>query len=677
MKSVLKKNIRLLAIFAFLSFGLVAYAQTPPEGLQTLVDSANKLLVERKFEACQKTIEKIVAQYPNEGLSSYLQYLLRGKLSTEIKGYPNAQDWLNKAEIEAYRLKRPDLTLRVLKAKGTLFQKTGAHILSLHVFQEGKKIAESIGDESSLATFENSIGGVYYSAGQYREALYYFLKGLEMFEKLSKKENSLIYWVQNGLDNVALCYDRLRDPINAEKYYLKAIRESYETNNIIGASVAQVNFGKMLTGMGKLERALPLLESSVKNAQIADYQHYDHASQANFEMANILIKLGRPAEAETYLSNGFELMQRRDLEFWHVYFRLRSEMYEQQGDFKRSNGLMTEFLSLYDSLKKKDDFNEYTREALNLELQEKEIENNLKIKNLEIETLRQRNYIFYAILFGFLIVILLSATLYYRRSTITLSNLNEAVRSQQDKLKETNSLLQKADRQKDMVLTTVAHDLRSLVGGLLVGSRNLKRIWNSKELQKTTDIGELLQLMDRTSSHALQIVDDLVAIKELEDQSITLRIKEVSLKKIISHAWDSLQYISQPKRISLSVEVAAETLVMVDEIQFERVIENLLSNAIKFSRPGATVTIQDKRLTDSHEIQVSDVGIGIKEESLPYIFTPFFKGSTGTGGEKSTGLGLSIVKQILQNHGAEITVHSTENVGTVFTISLKLNLTEN
>lgn len=110
----------------------------------------------------------------------------------------------------------------------------------------------------------------------------------------------------------------------------------------------------------------------------------------------------------------------------------------------------------------------------------------------------------------------------------------------------------------------------------------------------------------------------------------------------------------------------------VNNDKFSRVISNLISNAVKFSHSNSTILITTQYTTESVLIKVADNGIGIPKQMQEVIFDKFTKaGRKGTAGEKSFGLGMSIVKQIVELHGGKIWLESEENKGTTIYIELK------
>jgi signal transduction histidine kinase len=113
------------------------------------------------------------------------------------------------------------------------------------------------------------------------------------------------------------------------------------------------------------------------------------------------------------------------------------------------------------------------------------------------------------------------------------------------------------------------------------------------------------------------------------------------------------------------------------ELDFIRVLEvvtNLISNGVKYCASGQSVHLGARALDDHLDISVRDTGPGIRAEELPHLFEPYAKlSSKPTGGENSTGLGLSIVREIVEMHGGQVFAHSTPGQGTTFNVELPLH----
>ena len=142
---------------------------------------------------------------------------------------------------------------------------------------------------------------------------------------------------------------------------------------------------------------------------------------------------------------------------------------------------------------------------------------------------------------------------------------------------------------------------------------------------------------------------------------------------MIKNTLATFEVICDEKNISFSFTIdEPEQLVYADHDKIQQVFYNLIDNAIKFSHPNSTIYIDTVLRYQKVFVSVKDTGIGIPEESLKKIWDRFYKSDLSRGKDKKgTGLGLAISKEIIQAHGENIDVVSTENVGTTFTFTLQ------
>lgn len=162
-------------------------------------------------------------------------------------------------------------------------------------------------------------------------------------------------------------------------------------------------------------------------------------------------------------------------------------------------------------------------------------------------------------------------------------------------------------------------------------------------------------------------------IGRLEDENFVLEKKVVNLNQFFEKSLEQFEQPTVKKGLSFTKTFENDLKhIKINEKEFVRVIYNLISNAIKFTPAGGEIQIKTKTVVnDKVSIEISDTGIGISKELLPIIFDKFSKARRkGIEGEKSTGLGMWIVKHIIELHKGEISVRSTENEGTTFTILL-------
>ena len=168
------------------------------------------------------------------------------------------------------------------------------------------------------------------------------------------------------------------------------------------------------------------------------------------------------------------------------------------------------------------------------------------------------------------------------------------------------------------------------------------------------------------------LTHDLLTLNEFDTKNLLLNKKAFDIHEVIKQVAASFEGVCTQKKISIELIFATKRLhVMADQRKIEQVLYNLLDNAIKFSDTNSIITIETTERGEKVYISVKDNGIGIPRNALNKIWERFYKTDLSRGKDKKgTGLGLSIVKEIIQAHGENINVVSTEGVGTEFIFSL-------
>lgn len=239
------------------------------------------------------------------------------------------------------------------------------------------------------------------------------------------------------------------------------------------------------------------------------------------------------------------------------------------------------------------------------------------------------------------------------KQDVTLSKQNERRLCQ---LNENNI-------KKNEILSVVAHDLKSPLSQLQALAQLMK-------MELGNQFEDIMSMHENICKSAQEIVREIVEIAELEDEAYTLKTALTDINKLISEVVKHFRLIANEKKITVTTKLAEECIAVVNEEKFSRMITNLLSNALKFTPDHRTVELSTENVQGKIIIRIKDEGIGIKKEFVPVLFDKFSNTvrRPGTKGEKSTGLGLNIVKKICDLHGGTIAVESRENVGTTFTL---------
>jgi len=227
---------------------------------------------------------------------------------------------------------------------------------------------------------------------------------------------------------------------------------------------------------------------------------------------------------------------------------------------------------------------------------------------------------------------------------------------------------ERANRLKDEFLATISHELRNPLNAIMGWAHMLRR-----GKLTTANAERAVETIYRNAKSQAQLIADLLDVSRIISGKLRLDVRQVDLIAIISAAIDSIRPAADAKSIRLQTMLdPAAGPISGDADRLQQIVWNLLSNAVKFTPKGGRIQVRLQRIDSHVEIVVSDSGVGISKEFLPYVFDRFRQADASTtrihGG---LGLGLSIVHQLVDLHGGVVSVQSEgEEKGATFTISL-------
>jgi len=227
---------------------------------------------------------------------------------------------------------------------------------------------------------------------------------------------------------------------------------------------------------------------------------------------------------------------------------------------------------------------------------------------------------------------------------------------------------ERANRLKDEFLATISHELRNPLNAILGWSHMLR-------LGKLTppNVERAVETIYRNAKSQAQLVSDLLDVSRIISGKLRLDVRQVDLISIVDAAIDSIRPAAEAKSIRLQTMLdPAAGLISGDADRLQQIVWNLLTNAVKFTSKGGRIQVKVQRVDSHVEIVVSDSGVGINKEFLPYVFDRFRQADASiTRTQGGLGLGLSIVHQLVDLHGGSVSVNSEgEGKGATFTISL-------
>jgi PAS domain S-box-containing protein len=228
---------------------------------------------------------------------------------------------------------------------------------------------------------------------------------------------------------------------------------------------------------------------------------------------------------------------------------------------------------------------------------------------------------------------------------------------------------ERAGRMKDDFLTTLSHELRTPLNAILGWSQILRSGVGGE------DLAEGLATIERNARAQTEIIQDLLDMSGIISGKVRLDVQRVELASLLQAGVDTLRPAAEAKEVRLHAVLDPKAgPVSGDPNRLQQVFWNLLSNAVKFTPKGGRVQVRLERVDSHVEISVIDTGEGIGPEFLPYVFDRFRQAdATTTRRHGGLGLGLSIVKQLVELHGGSVRVKSMGvGQGTTFTVSLPL-----
>jgi PAS domain S-box-containing protein len=230
---------------------------------------------------------------------------------------------------------------------------------------------------------------------------------------------------------------------------------------------------------------------------------------------------------------------------------------------------------------------------------------------------------------------------------------------------------EEASRLKEEFLATVSHELRTPLNAIVGWSRLLR----NGQLD-TDGISHAVEVIERNAAAQRQIIEDLLDVSRIVSGKLRINTQPVDVLLVIHAAIESVRPAAEAKEISITTHVEApDTIIRADMERMQQVLWNLLANAVKFTPARGVVNVYLKRNDSLAEIRIEDSGTGVPAEFLPRIFERFSQADgSSTRKHGGLGLGLAIVRHLVELHGGTVSASNRENGGAVLTVQLPVQL---
>lgn len=253
-------------------------------------------------------------------------------------------------------------------------------------------------------------------------------------------------------------------------------------------------------------------------------------------------------------------------------------------------------------------------------------------------------------------------------------------RETQKKLAQALEKAEQSNRAKTIFFNSMSHDIRTPLNAI-VGCTSLA-ISHIDDIQ---EVKKYLSKINTASNHLLSLINDVLDMSHIESGTVKIEKAPVYLPDVLKDLQSIVQSNSSAKHLELHADIKniVHKDVVTDKLRLNQVLLNILGNAVKFTRPGGNIYFKVRELENAeegyakYEFRIKDTGIGMSSEFIEHIFEPFTREQTATvSGIEGTGLGMSIVKNIVDMMNGTISVKSRQGIGTEFTVILQFKVSD-
>lgn len=233
---------------------------------------------------------------------------------------------------------------------------------------------------------------------------------------------------------------------------------------------------------------------------------------------------------------------------------------------------------------------------------------------------------------------------------------------------------EKASLAKTQFLSNMSHELRTPLNAVL-GFAQVLELDPSEPLTKSQ--GECVNEIEKAGSHLLELINEVLDLAKIESGKISISIEPTSVSLIMEETLSLILPMAHKYNITINSNIVhCQKYVFADKVRIKQVLLNLLSNAIKYNKENGTIDFYCEQVGNNILFHVVDTGIGISEQELQLIFEPFHRSSTTKNSVEGTGIGLSMVKQLMELMKGKTHVESTVGIGSHFYVELPLSDTK-
>ncbi len=595
--------------------------------------------------------------------------------------FGQAMKYAQKAAREVASLGYPRVRAENNNYLGVIYRNVGSYAKAMECFVEARKIAEEYGYKREEGYALNNIGDIYKYQRRYDDARQFVTLAIRTFEQL--RDSAGLYY----------CHIRLGEITQSLNNYpaaLQSFRQSLAYSQALGDKVwkagALNRIGQVYHQQGLYAEALEAFFPAL-TISTAVMNDEDEQSLILIHIGQTYLAAHQQDSATYYLRRGFELATRIGIK-QHIReaSKTLAEIYTAKHDYAVALQFQTIQMAMSDSLFSEAGRREIERLSAKYDMEKQQ----LALDALSAEQ-KQERFIGLALVLG-VVLLLVSAGLLYRnirserRANAEIVRQQRILEDQSTEIEMTNTTLQEQNRElealnteKTELMGIVAHDLKNPIGAV----RGLAELVESDAVEGN-DLHEAVKQIILTSDRMLALVTNILDSNRLELGGMKFSIVEFDILPVVEATCWQYTQAAEAKKITIHfLPEIPSAIVSADEQAVMQIMDNLLSNAVKYSPHGKNIFIRitngiveatDKRVpqaSQSIRLAVQDEGPGLSDDDKTKLFSKFARLSARpTGGEHSTGLGLSIVKKMVEALNGRVWCESELGKGATFIVEL-------
>ncbi|MEZ4943181.1 MAG: ATP-binding protein [Saprospiraceae bacterium] len=597
----------------------------------------------------------------------YYQQRKRWDVNAALASYEEAAIWAERSD-DARSLA---LTFNNM---ANVYENQGDLKTALDYYQKALNLLEKIGG-NALAICLDDIGKLNLSLGDLAKAEESCQRSLDISEKLGATEQICMASIHLGG-----IYTEKKDFEKAQVYFKKALAIAHRADNTLLLALAYRYWGVCLEKQGDKQQAL---EAHQTGLEYAVGMHYiKGAALSHFYVSKLLHEQQQEQAAFEHARQSFALSQQAGIPLnikesaaW------LSQLYAESGNPEKALELYRLSVTMKDSIFNAGNRRDMIRQQMQFEFDKKEA---IALREKQVQR---------TILIAVAICLLLALGLvaFIWRNLRTKEQQRRIIAAQKTEVEMRNAQieavsktirkqaqeLRRMDEMKTRFFANISHEFRTPLT-LIMG-----QIDSVRTRLEDNRLKDRLAMATANGNRLLELINQLLDLSKLESGKMQLQVAPADLVQFLRYTFNAFESLAEKKQICLAFQSEPESLEMFFEKEkMGKVFFNLLSNAIKFTPTGSAGTITmriskkepDAAFPDgSAEITVSDTGIGIPEDRLPFIFDRFYQvDDSNTREWEGTGIGLALVKELVKLHRGSVTVQSKQGRGSQFTIRLPL-----